>query len=72
MRMTYKDYSDIFWLHEGNVEILKITEKSVFVKCGETRFRLRLSDIAKDVKIWRYGYHESSSYSILITVEEDE
>ena len=70
MKMTYKDYTNVLWLSEGDVKILKTTEKSVFVECAGITFRLRHSEIVKGAKIWRYGYREGSSYSILITVEE--
>lgn len=72
MKMTYKDLSDILWLHSGDVKILRTTEKSVLVKCREMGFRLRRSEIVKGAKILRYGSRYGSSYYIVITVEEVE
>lgn len=75
MKMTYNDYSDILWFKEKvDVEILKATEKSVFVKCGEIRLRLRRSEVEKGVttgaKIIRHGSRYGSSFYFVITVEE--
>ena len=76
MKMTYKNITDIRWVNYGDVKILKTTEKSVFVKCGEIRLRLRRSEIAKGAKtgakIIRYGYREGYSFDFVITVVEGE
>lgn len=78
MKMTYNDYSDAPYSKatKGNVKILNTTEKSVFVKCGEIRLRLRRSEIVKGAKtgakIIRYGYREGYSFYFCITVVDAE
>lgn len=72
MKMTYKDYADSFWVKKGNVKVLKITEKSVFVECAGITLRLRRSEVVRGAKINRYGHRNGSSYYIVIAVEEEE
>lgn len=71
MKMVYKDYSDILNISEGDVKILKTTEKSVFVKCWGMRFRLKHGEIVKDAKIIRLGSRYGHSYYVVITVKEE-
>ena len=70
MKMTYNDYSGapLIKVSKGNVKILNTTKKSVFVKCGEIRLRLRRSEIVKGAKIIRCGSRYGSSFYFVITV----
>ena len=73
MKATYWYQSNLPWFStQGDVKILKTTEKSIFVDCDGITLRLRRSEIISGAKITRSGYHESSDFYIVVTVVEAE